>query len=60
MIVHIGFIIGIIISVLLIISGVTLLMQAKKKNLRSKWGIWLIVVAVVALISAVINYNINY
>ncbi len=58
---HIGFIVGIIIAVALIISGTIAIILAKKSNKRSRWAIWSILIGIIALISAAINYNLfNY
>lgn len=54
---HIGFIVGIIIAAALIISGGVAIILAKKNNKRSKWAIWAILIGIIALISAAINYN---
>ncbi|MCO1601985.1 hypothetical protein [Desulfosporosinus nitroreducens] len=54
---HIGFIVGTIISIALIVVGIIVMGLAKIKGTKSKWAVWLIVIGVVALISAVINFN---
>lgn len=54
---HIGFIVGTIISIALIVVGIIVMGLAKSKGAKSKWAVWLIVIGVVALISAVINFN---
>ena len=54
---HIGFIVGIIISMALIIVGIIVMSLAKIKGTKNKWAVWLIAFGVVALISAVINFN---
>lgn len=55
---HPGFIVGIVVATALIIFGIISLISDKKNNKSKKWAVWLIVAGVVALISAVINYNI--
>ncbi len=54
---HIGYIVGSIVAVSLIICGVAAMVLAKKKQKKTKWAIWAIIWGIVALISAVINYN---
>jgi len=54
---HIGFIVGTIISIALIVVGIIVMGLAKGKGTKSEWAVWLIVIGVVALISAVINFN---
>ncbi|WFR58113.1 hypothetical protein QA584_03345 [Anaerocolumna sp. AGMB13025] len=54
---HIGYIVGAIVAVSLIICGVAAMVFAKKKQKKNKWAIWAIVFGIVALISAGINYN---
>jgi len=54
---HIGFIVGTIISIVLIGVGIIVMGFAKSKGTKSKWAEWLVVIGVVALISAVINFN---
>lgn len=54
---HIGYIVGTILAVLLIICGSTAVVFAKKNHKKNKWAIWAIVFGIIALISAVINYN---
>lgn len=54
---YIGFIVGIVIATVMIILGGIAIVIAKKNNKRSKWAIWSILIGIVALISAAINYN---
>lgn len=54
---HIGYIIGIIAAVSLIICGCVAAIYAKMNHKKSKWAIWPIIIGIGALISAVINYN---
>lgn len=54
---YIGYIVGTIIAVSLIICGGTAAVLAKKNQKKNKWAIWAIIFGIVALISAVINYN---
>lgn len=54
---HIGFIVGIIISIAIIVVGIIVIGLAKSKGTKSNWAVWLIGFGVVALISAVINFN---
>lgn len=56
---HIGYIVGIIISVSLIIYGIVAAIYAKVNQKEYKWAKWLIIVGIVALISAFINYNLS-
>jgi len=55
---EIGFIVGIIISVSVLITGIMGLIVSKKKGAKNKWAWWAIVFGVCALISAVINLRI--
>lgn len=54
---HIGYIVGTMIAVLFIICGCIAAILAKKNQKRSKWAMWTIFFGFVALISAVVNYN---
>ena len=54
---HIGFIVGIIISIAIIVVGIIVMGLAKNKDTKSNWAVWLIGFGVVALISAVINFK---
>jgi multisubunit Na+/H+ antiporter MnhB subunit len=54
---HIGYIVGAIVAVSFIICGVAATVLVKKKQKKNKWPIWTIIFGIVALISAVINYN---
>lgn len=56
---HIGFLVGTIIATALIILGSIAIVLAKKNSKRSKWAIWAIFIGIIALISAVINYNLS-
>lgn len=53
----IGFIVGSIISIALIVVGIIAMGLAKSKGTKNKWAVWLIAFGVVALISGVINFN---
>ena len=53
----IGYIVGITVAIALIISGVITIILAKKNDKRNKWAVWLIIIGIVALTSAAINYN---
>ena len=53
---HIGYIVGAIVAVSLIICGCVAVVHAKKNHKKNKWAVWAIIFGVVALISAVINY----
>jgi hypothetical protein len=57
---HIGYIVGSSVAVLLIICGVVAAIIAKRNQKRSKWAIGAIIFGIFALISAVINYNLFY
>lgn len=57
---HIGHIVGSSFAVLLIICGIIAAVLAKKNQKKSKWGIGVIIFGIIALISAVINYNLFY
>ena len=50
----IGYIVGTIVAVCIIICGCV---AAKKNHKKRKWAMWAIAVGIVALISSVINYN---
>lgn len=54
---HIGYIVGIIVAVSLIICGCVASVLAKKNQKKNRWGVWAIIFGIVALISAAINYN---
>lgn len=54
---HIGYIVGAIVAVSLIICGCVAVVHAKKNQKKNKWDVWAIIFGGVALISAVINYN---
>lgn len=53
----IGYIVGIIVAVSVIICGGIGIVLAKRNGKKSKWAIWAIIFGVIALISAAINYN---
>jgi len=53
----VGYIVGITVAIALIILGIITFILAKKNGKRYKWAIWLIIIGIVALISAAINYN---
>lgn len=55
---EIGFIVGIIISVLVLIIGIIGILLSKKSGVKNKWAWWAVVFGVCALISAVINLKI--
>lgn len=50
-----GLIVGIIAAVIVLIAGCVLRIAYKKK-----WGVWLVLFAIAALISAAINYYIRH
>lgn len=54
---HIGYIVGIIVAISLIISGGIGVILAKKNGKKNKWAMWAIIFGIVALISGVINFN---
>lgn len=54
---YIGYIVGIIVAICIIVCGGAAAIYAKKKGKKCKWAILAIVFGVVALISAFINYN---
>jgi glycerol uptake facilitator-like aquaporin len=53
----VGYIVGIIVAVVLIIGGCVAVANAKRNNRKNKWGFVAIVFGVTALISAAVNYN---
>ncbi len=57
---YIGFVVGIIISIIVLVIGIMGMIVAKKKGESSKWALYFIVFAICALISAVINSKILY
>lgn len=57
---EIGFIVGIIIAVLVLITGGIGLLVSKKKGAKNKWAWWAIAFGVCALISAGINLGIIF
>ncbi len=54
---YIGYIVGTIIAVLVIACGCVAAIHAKKNQKKCKWAIWAIIFGIVAMITAVINYN---
>lgn len=54
---HIGYIVGIIVAICIIICGGVAAIYAKKKNKKCKWAILAIVFGIISLITAFINYN---
>lgn len=54
---HIGYIVGTIVAVFIIICGCIGVIYAKKNQTKDKWAMWAIILGIAALISAVINYN---
>ncbi len=54
---HIGFIVGGIIALALIICGLAALVYAKITKKEYKWPKWLVIAGVFAVISGLINFN---
>lgn len=50
-----GFIVGITIATILLMTGVIVLLVSKRKVHKNKWAWWLIIFGICALISAAIN-----
>lgn len=57
---QIGYIVGIIVAVGIIICGCAEDVHAKKNQKNSKWAKWAIIFEIAALISSVINYCLFY
>lgn len=54
---YIGYIVGIIVAISVIVCGSVAAIYAKRNHKKCKWAILAIVFGIVALISAFINYN---
>lgn len=54
---HIGYLVGIIVAIAVIISGCVAAIYTRKRQRKSKWAMWAIILGIAALISAAINFN---
>jgi bacteriorhodopsin len=54
----VGYIVGIVTAVVIIICGIVGAIAAKLNNRTSKWPFWTIIFGIAALISAAVNYSI--